>query len=57
MSTSKLEDSLPELDGQTLDFIFDHVYDIFGMPGESQAPEARKLSDLLEILKALQGFN
>ena len=57
MSTSKLKDSLPELDGQTLDFIFDHVYDIFGMPGESQAPEAGKLFDLLEILKALQGFN
>ena len=57
MSTSKLKDSLPELDGQTLDFIFDHVYDIVGMPGESQAPENGKLVDLLEILKSLQGFN
>jgi hypothetical protein len=57
MSTSVIKDSLPELDRQTLDFIFDHVYDICGMPGESQAPEVGKLSDLLEILKALQGFN
>lgn len=57
MSTSKLKDSLPELDDQTLDFIFDHVYDNFGMPGESQAPETGKRSDLLKILKALQEFN
>jgi len=57
MSTSKLKDSLPELDGQTLDFIFDHVYDIVEMPGETRTTEDGKLSDLLEVLKALQGFN
>ena len=57
MSISKLKDSLPDLDGRTLDFIFDHVYDILGMPGEGQDPEAEKLSDLIKVLKALQGFN
>lgn len=57
MSSSKLKDSLPELDGQALDFIFNHVYDIVEMPGESRAPKTGKLSDLLEVLKALQRFN
>ncbi len=57
MSTSKLKDSLPELDSLTLDYIFDHVYDISGFPGESEAPGDAKLSDFLEVIKALQKFN
>lgn len=57
MSLTKLRNSLPALNGESLDFIFDHVYDIIGMPGKSQAPESGELSDLLKILKALQEFN
>ena len=53
MTLTKLRNNLPALNGESLDFIFDHVYDILGMPGEGQDPRAEKLSDLIEVFKVL----
>ncbi len=57
MSLTKLRTSLPALNGESLDFIFDHVYEIYGILGESKAQKDCKLPGLLEILKGLQKFN
>ena len=57
MNLTKLRNNLPVLNGETLDFIFNHVYDSIGMPGESKTEKDCKLRGLLEILKGLQRFN
>ncbi len=51
--------SLPELDGATLDFIFERVYVGYYMDNTVTAPteEEKLLSDFFEVLKALQMFN
>lgn len=56
MSFTQLGNHLPDLNGASLDFIFDHVYDIVEIPSDRQALDS-KLWDLLEVLKALQKFN
>ncbi len=57
MSLTKLRASLPALNGESLDFIFDHVYEISGILGKCETPKDCKLPGLLEILKGLQRFN
>lgn len=57
MNKSNLKDSLPEPDGQLLDFIFEHVYGDVEQNGDFQTPESDKPSDLLRILQSLQRFN
>lgn len=57
MSLNKLKASLPKLSGESLDLIFEHVYDIVEPPGDRQPMESTKTSDLLEMLKSLQRFN
>ena len=57
MSLAKLRNSLPALNGESLDFIFDHVYEISGILGEDEKEKDCKLGSLLGILKALQRFN
>ncbi len=57
MSLTKLRNSLPALNGESLDFIFDHVYEISGFSGEGKTEKDFKLTSLLEILKGLQRFN
>ena len=51
--------SLPELDGATLDYIFERVYDGYFMENTERDPseEEKVLSDFFEVLKALQMFN
>ena len=43
MSLTKLRTSLPALNGESLDFIFDHVYEISGILGESKTQKDCKL--------------
>jgi len=57
MSLTKLRTSLPALNGESLDFIFDHVYEMSGILGEGEREKDCKLASLLGILKGLQRFN
>ncbi len=57
MSLTKLRNSLPVLNSESLDFIFDHVYEISGVLREDRTEKVGKLPGLLEILKGLQRFN
>lgn len=57
MSLTKLRNTLPALNGESLNFIFDHVYEIIGILGEGEKEKNCKLASLLGILKGLQSFN
>ena len=57
MSLTKLRNSLPELNGESLDFIFDHVYEIIDILGQGEKEKNCMLANLLGILKGLQRFN
>lgn len=57
MSLTKLRNSLPELNGESPDFIFDHVSEIFGILGENEMEKGCKLGNLLGIRKGLHRFN
>jgi hypothetical protein len=53
MILTKLRNSLPSLNGESLDFIFNSVYNIVGILGESKTQEDGKLPGLLKILQEL----
>lgn len=57
MKLNQLKASLPELNGELLDLIFERVYDFAEMSENNDSVEPNKVSSLLEILKALQKFN
>lgn len=57
MKLNQLKASLPELNGELLDLIFERVYDFAEMPENNDYVKPDKVSSLLGILKALQKFN
>ena len=56
MSLKNLRISLPILNGESLDIIFERVYEIAGSPFEGKTVDCSKLQCLLEILQGLQKY-
>jgi hypothetical protein len=57
MTLTKIKEHLPKLDGESLDFIFEHVYGFDDNRNGSEGDGDDKLLDLLRILNSLQTFN